>query len=126
MATPRAYDLLPNSNVVPGIKNAYMISFYHQLHCLRDLQMQYMDLAHNRSATALADLHHAGHCFSYIRQGIMCAGDSTLELPDKHPEPGMSPLRGWDIKHSCRNWGDLIDWMNENAAAAKIHDTQIT
>ena len=114
VATPLAYDLIPNSGVA-GADNAYMVSLYHQLHCLMNLQAMHVDLLSNGSR-AVVDADHAQHCFSYIRQGIMCAGDMTLEAPDPNPVPGRNPLQGWETKHSCRKWEDLTKWIRENAA----------
>ena len=101
-----------------------MVSFYHQLHCLRDLQVRLVGLSANTSHDVSRTeelLHesqrfHVEHCFSYIRQGIRCAADTTLEGPDLIPEPGRSPLRGWGVQHQCRKWDDLLNWMEENAA----------
>lgn len=105
-------------------ENAYMVSFYHQLHCLRHLQVQFVQLLPNGSrdrGSAVdifkdTDRHHAEHCFSYIRQAISCAGDTTLEGPDLFPEPGESPLRGWGVQHQCSKWDHLLHWMKDNAA----------
>lgn len=47
------------------------------------------------------DLRHVGHCFDYIRQGIMCAGDMSLEggaAPDRVVVDGM------ETPHRCRSW----------------------
>ncbi len=49
----------------------------------------------------------------------MCAADTTLEGPDPEPEAGESPLRGWGVKHWCRDWGGLMEWIEENAAVGK-------
>jgi hypothetical protein len=37
-------------------------------------------------------LKHAEHCFAYLRPGIMCAGDTTLEGPDVG---GKGTLQRW-------------------------------
>ena len=101
-----------------------MVSFYHQLHCLRDLQVHFVGLSANASHDGLgkreplgdSQRYHAEHCFNYIRQGIRCAADSTLEGPDLVPEPGQSPLRGWGVIHQCRKWDSFLTWMDENSA----------
>lgn len=47
------------------------------------------------------DILHVGHCFDYIRQGIMCAGDMSIE-------GGAGEIRdvidGMDQPHQCRSW----------------------
>jgi hypothetical protein len=110
---PKKYNLRPNHNVVAGDDNAFLISMYHQLHCLRSLQLFYAALAGNDSRVKV-DNHHAGHCFNYIRQGIMCAGDLTLEPPG-NPELGKSAEQGWGIEHTCRPWGEILQWTRDHA-----------
>jgi len=46
-------------------------------------------------------LKHAEHCFAHLREGIMCAGDTTLEGPG---EGGKGTLHGWGVVHQCRKW----------------------
>ncbi len=113
MDNPIKYGLRPNKHVVSKTKNAYIISFYHQVH--------FIDLSPNASHDRLGkrDLlgdsqrYHAEHCFSYIRQGMRCAADSTLEGPDLVPEPVQS---GWGVYHQSRRWDSFLTWMDENSA----------
>ena len=49
-------------------------------------------------------------------KGFMCAGDTALEGPDREPEAGMSLLRGWGVKHPCRDWAALVEWIEGSAA----------
>lgn len=53
--------------------------------------------------------HHSAHCFDYIRQALMCAGDTTLE---GKTEAGP----GWGSVHECVDYDALLDWANENSA----------
>lgn len=51
------------------------------------------------------------HCIEQIRQCIMCSGDMT-PIPTK-----FNPLRKHsyvdsDVKHTCRNFGVLRDWLS--------------
>lgn len=74
---------------------------------------------------------HTAHCFDYVRQGIMCAGDLTIESANEFPEKwlegiGEDALRekygghkpvlvdGWGIKHQCRDFGEAWDWTSRN------------
>jgi hypothetical protein len=51
--------------------------------------------------TVLVD-KHAGHCFDYLRQGIQCSGDMSLEHSRDDEKPGVD---GWGVKHSeCKSW----------------------
>ena len=64
------------------------------------------DGAHTRSAQSA----HLLHCFDYLRQGIMCAADSTLEAVDVD---GTS-TDGWGSVHECRNFDALFEWAESN------------
>ncbi|AEO68691.1 uncharacterized protein THITE_2053249 [Thermothielavioides terrestris NRRL 8126] len=104
---PQAYSLRPNKGVVAGTENVYMLSVHHQLHCLKQLHLDFVRSlgATARNSTALGgrdmqDLKHVEHCFEYLRQAIVCAGDATLEGPD----PGRSSLTGIGVVHRCRAW----------------------
>lgn len=81
-----------------------MISAYHQLHCLRKLQIAFTILTSQILNATDQDkemsVKHAEHCWDYLRQGIVCAGDSTLEGPDV--EGGT--LLGYGVQHQCRQW----------------------
>lgn len=74
---------------------------------------------------------HTAHCFDYVRQGIMCAGDLTIESAADFPEKwleGVSEdiirekygehkpvlIDGWGIKHQCRNFDEAWDWTLKN------------
>lgn len=132
MPDPEVLGLTPNRDVVPGMDNVYMISAMHQLHCLQKLQAMYARLRDRHqdaassvntssapsSAAAAADWerNHAAHCFDYLRQGVICAADGTLEGPDADPEPSQSRLRGWGVAHECRSWDDLMAFQRQHAA----------
>lgn len=47
---------------------------------------------------------HVGHCFDYLRQGIMCAGDLALEWPRGVGVGGDRAVDGWGVVHECRSW----------------------
>jgi len=67
-----------------------------------------------RSESDAIHLSHASHCFSYLRQGVLCTADMALEGPDPVPIPGESPLRGWGVEHSCRSWDNVLDWRDRH------------
>ncbi|KAK4031471.1 hypothetical protein C8A01DRAFT_51454 [Parachaetomium inaequale] len=111
---PQAYSLRPNRGVVAGTENIYMLSAHHQLHCLRQLHLSFFDSRLHRERDTAQDRKHAEHCFDYLRQGIICAGDSTLEGPDL----GKSSLSGNGVVHQCRAWdgsGGLESWRKSHA-----------
>lgn len=80
-----------------------MISAHHQLHCLKKLHIAFTILSSSSGETTPQDnvlsAKHAEHCWSYLREGIVCAGDATLEEPDS-----FGNLLGYGAQHQCREW----------------------
>ncbi|KAL1859523.1 hypothetical protein VTK73DRAFT_7575 [Phialemonium thermophilum] len=108
---PKSYDL-PDPYIVAINRTsdgpAYMVSLYHQLHCLSYV------IEHFQTGFAGVELtkevaHHSAHCFDYLRQSIMCAADTTLE-----GDSGFGP--GWGSRHECTDYEALLEWANENSA----------
>lgn len=55
---------------------------------------------------------HLMHCFDYLRQTIMCFGDTTLEwLP---PPPNDTGSTGWGFEHTCRDYNAISEWVEDN------------
>lgn len=51
------------------------------------------------------DMDHISHCFDYLRQAIMCAGDMSMESPAiEKSKDGMNHINGWDSSHVCRSY----------------------
>lgn len=86
----------------------YMISAFHQLHCLSYL-VQHFQQGYGGTNLTQEVAHHSAHCFDYIRQTIMCAGDTTLE---GKTEAGP----GWGSVHECVDYDALLGWANEHSA----------
>lgn len=66
---------------------------------------------------------HEWHCVDYIRQGIMCAADTTLDFAETaHVDAAdgtVSKSRGFtgdNSTHQCRDWDAMVDWAVENRA----------
>ncbi|KAI1345902.1 hypothetical protein F5Y01DRAFT_320303 [Xylaria sp. FL0043] len=53
---------------------------------------------------------HMRHCIDYIRQGIMCGGDTTLEEVDKK----VNGVHGFGVQHTCVDWEQLRQWTNQH------------
>ncbi|KAK3353842.1 hypothetical protein B0T25DRAFT_569028 [Lasiosphaeria hispida] len=47
---------------------------------------------------------HIYHCFDYIRQAIMCCGDTTLEKARTVDDKIVRGVDGWDVEHQCRDY----------------------
>ncbi|KAF2447732.1 hypothetical protein P171DRAFT_382825 [Karstenula rhodostoma CBS 690.94] len=101
---PKPYTIaIDRHNNGPG----YMISVFHQLHCLSYLAVHFQE---GYDGVKLQDeiAHHSVHCFNYLRQGITCNADTTLEgQTDAGPGEGS--------EHECVDYDALLEWANEKA-----------
>lgn len=61
---------------------------------------------------------HLEHCFDYIRQGIMCAADPTIESVHHHAED-VAQDNGWGNTHICRSW-DALKAFTESKRATDL------
>jgi hypothetical protein len=83
------------------------VSMWHQVHCLN----------HIRTLISIGDdgSDHTLHCFHYLRQGILCNADSTLE-PRRRPsfeDEGNEVFPGDGITHTCKDFQYIYDWTME-------------
>lgn len=86
----------------------YMMTVFHQLHCLSYL-VEHFQLGYGGVALTDEVAHHTAHCFDYIRQGLMCAADTSLEgTTDAGP--------GWGSTHECKDYDAVLKWANEHGA----------
>lgn len=83
----------------------FSVSMWHQLHCLNHIRAMFVNGDDGSD--------HTAHCFHYIRQGILCAADTTIEpgglITD--PETGNKVAGGAGTVHTCRDWKQVYDWM---------------
>jgi hypothetical protein len=80
------------------------VTMWHQLHCLN----------HIRTLISAGDdgSDHTLHCFRYLRQGILCNADPTLE-PWTRPSfdvEGREIFPGDGVTHTCKNFQHIYDW----------------
>lgn len=101
----------------PGIKTSggqqYDISVFHQLHCLKYVRTylyEVLQIAQHGPSTEgertfvnLPD-DHVSHCLDYIRQGVMCSADMTVEWPREERGGPSSAVDGWGVGHQCKSW----------------------
>ncbi|KAI0468293.1 hypothetical protein F4859DRAFT_517172 [Xylaria cf. heliscus] len=87
---------------------AYMMSVFHQLHCLSYIVDNYQRGYAGANLTEEI-AHHSAHCFDYLRQSIMCAADTNLE-----GETEAGP--GWGSDHQCADYDAVLAWANEHGA----------
>ncbi|KAL2067817.1 hypothetical protein VTL71DRAFT_15913 [Oculimacula yallundae] len=92
----------------------WTFSVFHQLHCVNRLRHGYWrartaakggkplgDDQHDRMTSPM----HIQHCLDYLRQSLMCHGDTTLE-PD---DPGINGAHGFGPQHNCKSWHQLLE-----------------
>jgi Mycotoxin biosynthesis protein UstYa len=73
-----------------------------------ELMRQEMRLPTPKHAKDTMD--HIPHCFDYIRQGLMCNADTTLEKSIVVDGIIMRDVTGWDVQHECRDWDAIMKW----------------
>ncbi|KZL80650.1 hypothetical protein CI238_08314 [Colletotrichum incanum] len=126
MPLGRGLVMLDNETALPEMPNldqslprgaTAWIGIAHQLHCLYSTKHAFYDLYynqdnHNASREKLfgADwnLEHLNHCWDYLRQGLMCNTDLTLEWRGK--EEGT----GWGYQRQCKDWNAIYHWIENH------------
>ncbi|TVY80492.1 Oxidase ustYa [Lachnellula suecica] len=115
---PRKYAMPRSKRIEDDAEEAeiYSVSMTHQLHCLgvlRDVIIKYSKGDKSRFAGA----GHEYHCLDYIRQAVLCAGDTTLDHAEIEYNPDGSELRygftGANATHRCRNWDAIKEILVE-------------
>ncbi|KAM3511387.1 hypothetical protein MY11210_004996 [Beauveria gryllotalpidicola] len=103
-------------------REGYGISMFHQIHCLvsslYDLCLRStLDAVPFKVALRTAirtrtfDDQHLDHCLDYLRQAIMCTGDTTLEKVVVDDNGQFKPdIDGWGTVHECRSWHMLFEF----------------
>ncbi|KAL7946384.1 hypothetical protein V8C42DRAFT_352618 [Trichoderma barbatum] len=85
------------------VREGYGISMFHQIHCLVTIRTAFQ--------TMNFDDHHLNHCFDYLRQAIMCTGDTTLEKVVADEKGVLKPdIDGWGTIHECKSWNMLYEF----------------
>jgi hypothetical protein len=69
-----------------------------------------MDYGERRNDLDSVDTSHLNHCFDYLRQGIMCSGDMTLEKAWVVDGEVTNAVTGWGVEHECRDWKGMHDF----------------
>ena len=107
---PSQYDLEPGQDTQWG--PIYSVSLFHQIHCLGKLRKSVWTLLDGVKSgdTKQSKLllgtegHHINHCIDYLRQGIMCAGDMSMEWPRTESDGRRISVDGWGVPHVCKSW----------------------
>lgn len=93
-------------------QDAYMVTGIHQLHCLRVILSTYGAL--RLEGTNDVDDAHLAHCFDYLRQGLMCSVDTSLE--GNSTEYG----EGWGSVHVCKDYSNVVNWIDHHTNPVEI------
>jgi len=94
-------------NSIP-LGEVFGVSMFHQIHCLEMMQKEMAFLAFAESKMAVPQ--HIKHCFDYLRQAIMCAGDLSLENGTLVNGSIIPHVGGWGAQHQCRDWQTVFDF----------------
>ncbi|KDR68847.1 hypothetical protein GALMADRAFT_77954 [Galerina marginata CBS 339.88] len=95
----------------------YVLSMYHQLHCLDAMRYAYVaaktgNIAFPGNGTGFD--HHMNHCLTYLREAVLCAADTTLERSETYITPqGVTDrgATGMGMVHQCRNWVQVREYL---------------
>ncbi|KAI1106627.1 hypothetical protein F4804DRAFT_299994 [Jackrogersella minutella] len=88
---------------------AYMMSVFHQLHCLSYV-VEHYQRGYGGAALTGEVARHSAHCFDYLRQSVLCAADANLE--GDNPDAGP----GWGSNHQCVDYDAVLAWANQHGA----------
>ncbi|EXJ59213.1 hypothetical protein A1O7_06645 [Cladophialophora yegresii CBS 114405] len=123
---PHEYQMRPAwhfAERAPGNRTEiFVLSMYHQMHCLIMMRKMFMTMSPEGKVVAgmspAEDISngHLNHCFDYLRQAILCAGDTALDhyaWDETGPEP-VYGVNGWGATHVCRKLDKIEEFVNEN------------
>lgn len=60
---------------------------------------------------------HVYHCFDYLRQSLMCAGDMTIEWPREEEDGSRFAFDGWGVEHQCKDWVGQNSYTSDSTTA---------
>ncbi|KAK4098360.1 hypothetical protein N658DRAFT_455131 [Parathielavia hyrcaniae] len=99
----------PMVDEVNGIES-YFIAVFHQLHCLVSVNQSRAsrgipprDADHQHDPVA-----HIDHCFRYLRQSLVCCGDTALE--GQNPKAKVPDTDGTGAVHLCKDFDIVKVW----------------
>ncbi|KAI0443431.1 hypothetical protein F4803DRAFT_316644 [Xylaria telfairii] len=117
---PEKYDNLPNKLTIFEDQFVVTTSMTHQLHCLYAIAEAYAAMTSDTSRVPKETPWHLTHCFDYIRQGIMCCGDVALEGQQTTFPEGFEGSDGWDSKHVCKDYNQILAYLDKNRANDEV------
>lgn len=116
----RDYDNLPTP-LKSYPSSTFTTSVTHQLHCLHSVVEMVAAYTSNQVDRLPEEgAFHLSHCLEYLRQSIMCCGDVALEGQQTTFPPGFLGSDGWDAKHVCRDYSQVLSHLETNRANDKL------
>ncbi|EGX95202.1 hypothetical protein CCM_03474 [Cordyceps militaris CM01] len=112
---PRNYALPESAPLEGNPEQAelYATSSVHQLHCLATMRETIK--SYSQGEEPLYSSGHAYHCLNYLRQGVLCAADTTLEYGhpvwNKEKTSMEYDFAGNGVVHQCRNWNTVKEFL---------------
>ncbi|KAJ7641908.1 hypothetical protein FB45DRAFT_901322 [Roridomyces roridus] len=106
--------LLPNKTAaIPGDESNYIIELdvFHNLHCLNMVRKALHP--EHYAGPEIMPLSHLDHCVDWMRQSLMCAGDTSAVVWQWDPVQNITTFQG-SVAHTCRNFDKLREWAKEN------------
>ena len=92
-------------------RQPYTLAMLHQLRCLDVVRGEVVRPRREGGADADGPSELARHCLNYIRQMVICRGDTQLE-PFEHPN-NIDPIFT-DQVYECRDWDAVYRKVKEN------------
>jgi hypothetical protein len=83
---------------------AFGISMFHQIHCLHMIRLALINGPDD----------HSGHCLNFLRQGILCNCDTTLDPLVINLDGTTTGTDGLGVTHVCRDWSQVYAYVTEN------------
>lgn len=101
----------------PG-QEIFAIAVFHEIHCLMHIagfiDKLVMKIRNRDLALNDAEIGHNDHCVNYLRNTIMCCGDTTLEGQSQSPMFKDTPgTTGTGAVHVCRNYDEISVWAEK-------------
>ncbi|KAL2071628.1 hypothetical protein VTL71DRAFT_12863 [Oculimacula yallundae] len=121
---PRRFDMPESKSIEDDSEEGevYSLSITHQLHCLAVIRHVIMNYE-KKDKSRYAGHGHEYHCIDYIRQSILCAGDTTLDhaaiVKGSDGVDRRLGFTGANSTHQCRDWDAIRTWAIENRSGDK-------
>ncbi|OAA82285.1 hypothetical protein LEL_01830 [Akanthomyces lecanii RCEF 1005] len=99
----------------PAQQQKACVAIFHQMHCLYITYKAYWNARAGDDDEIPPE--HLIHCWDYLRQSIMCAGDTSLEWVN---EEETFQTSGWGFQHTCKNFDAIFEWTETNRFTEKV------